>query len=367
MGRLLITFLLSVIGLMSGLTFLWKVPLIEKNRPSFKRRLKVSVIIPARNEEQSLPQLLSSLKDQNFPIEEIIVVDDDSTDRTLEVAEEFGIQVISEFEHTGKSAACWAGAKQAKGDYLVFLDADTFFVGSDALEKALSTYRQEMKTGLLSIQPYHVIKQFYETLAIVPNIVVMAGLNRFSLFQNLPKRGAFGPFILVNKEEYESVGGHGAILDSHMDDIELAKLYKTHHLPVEVFGGQESIHFRMFPEGVKQLLNGITKSLIHGSKGTHAVTLIAIGLWLLSTILPIVLFVLASIQEAILFIFLSIIMYGVGCLHFRWLMNKVGRFPWQTALVPFFYVLSFLVIYAWALIQVYILKKVSWRGRVHKV
>ncbi|MCC5894661.1 MAG: glycosyltransferase [Alkalibacterium sp.] len=355
------------LGLISGFFFLWKIPIIPRTNVN-QKTASVSIIIPARNEEQSLPLLLASIHEQTLRPLEVIVVDDDSSDRTVQIAEQFKATVLSTKSHSvtpkGKSAACWLGAQAAKGDWLVFLDSDTYFVHNDALRAIASVFVTNKENGLLSIQPYHEIKQFYETLSVVLNVMVMAGLNRFSLFRDkLPHRGAFGPFLLTTRKQYMQTGGHYAILDSHMDDIELAKLYKKKKWPVNVYGGQGSIHFRMFPEGVRQLVNGWTKSLIHGAKGTHLLVHISIGLWITGSFLTAILLIRSAVPFEPEVFFIALAVYAGYCVQFRWLMNKVGSFPVWTMIIPVISITAFLVLYAWAVIQVNFLKKVKWRDR----
>jgi glycosyltransferase involved in cell wall biosynthesis len=86
--------------------------------------VKISVIIPAFNEEKFLGNCLLSLKEQNFNDFEIIVVDNNSTDKTAEIAKKFGVILVSE-KNQGVAFARNKGAKVAKGEILAFTDADT--------------------------------------------------------------------------------------------------------------------------------------------------------------------------------------------------------------------------------------------------
>src|SRR5215475_9690868 len=86
--------------------------------------MKVSVIIPALNEEDSLPGLLGAIPEE--AVNEIIVVDNGSTDRTAAVARHCGARVVSE-NCRGYGAACWAGFKATQGEILVFMDGDESF------------------------------------------------------------------------------------------------------------------------------------------------------------------------------------------------------------------------------------------------
>ncbi|SFC15782.1 4,4'-diaponeurosporenoate glycosyltransferase [Alkalibacterium subtropicum] len=366
----MIQLLLFLIAFLSGFFFLWKLPLIKQAKGG-GLPASVSVIIPARDEETSLPKLLASLNGQSLDIKEIIVVDDESEDRTVEIAEEYDAVVLStresEYSVAGKSSACWLGAQHAKGDYLAFMDSDTQCAHKHAFKDILAQFKRNGDTGLLSIQPYHVIQSFYETLSIVPNIIVLAGLNRYTFFnKRIPERGAFGPFLFVKADEYFKLGGHEATLYTHMDGLAMADLYQKEDYPVTVYGGKNSIHFRMYPEGLQQLIQGWTKSFTYGAKVTHPMVMLSIMLWVTSTYLLLTGFIDGLLRSDVSYVFIILVGYLLHAVQFRWLMKKVGRFPWWTMLFSFIYISAFLLLYLWAVIQVYLLKKVKWRGREYK-
>lgn len=370
-----ILIVISLIGLLSGYFLLRDLPYIPEIIPEKVSEISLSIIIPARNEAKSLVHTLSSIKKQSCQPVEVIVVDDQPIDATVQTAHEFDVIVSTTDNYnedgkqkTGKSAACWVGAKQSRGEWLLFLDADTYFEKTDSLERVCSVYTANGLSGLLSIQPYHTIQSIYETISIVCNILVLAGMNRFTpLKDQLPKRGAFGPFLLCTRKEYFQIGGHQNCIDSHMDDIELAKSFQQKNLPVTIYGGKGSISFRMFPDGLTQLIQGWSKSIIHGSVGTHPIVWSAIILWISAGLLTPIALVLAfySISIASLIISLGLsIAYGWG---FALLANKVGKFPlWSFFFYPLF-ILAFLILFSWSFIQVHILHHISWRGRKIKL
>jgi cellulose synthase/poly-beta-1,6-N-acetylglucosamine synthase-like glycosyltransferase len=92
---------------------------------------RLSVIIPARNEADNLERLLRSLEQQSLRPDEVVVIDDHSVDQTASLAQSLGATVIRAPDlpagWLGKSWACWLGAQKAKGEVLIFLDADVFF------------------------------------------------------------------------------------------------------------------------------------------------------------------------------------------------------------------------------------------------
>lgn len=148
----------------------------ESGRP-FRTDGKLSVIIPARNEEGNLPYLLGSLQIQSIEGLDIIVVDDHSEDRTRDIAESFGVKVIASPPlpegWTGKNWAVANGYAEARGDILIFLDADVRLAPLTLLS-LLSA--RERKGGVLSVVPYHQTERFYERLALIPNILGLVRL-----------------------------------------------------------------------------------------------------------------------------------------------------------------------------------------------
>ena len=165
-----------------GFVFFFRVPLCHKKQAKNITRPTVSIIVPARNEESNIPNLVRSLQGQITLDDEIIVVDDHSEDNTAAVAEQKGARVIKSSEMppgwTGKTWACYQGARKAAGKVLVFLDADTF-IEEDGLDTILSNYIEN--DGVLSIQPYHEMNKLYEQFSAFFNLVLMAAMGSFTV------------------------------------------------------------------------------------------------------------------------------------------------------------------------------------------
>lgn len=116
-----------VVRWLIGWGLMWRLPRLPDL--SVVGSPKVSVLIPARNEESTLPNLLTALKQQTFKPYEIIVIDDQSADATPQIAEQAGVKVVQTSPlptgWTGKNWALKTGYAASSGDILVFLDADT--------------------------------------------------------------------------------------------------------------------------------------------------------------------------------------------------------------------------------------------------
>lgn len=364
---LFIVVLVNFISILSGFLMLWKVPLAIKGADNVSVKKTVSIIIPARNEENRLPKLLASLSNQSFKPIEVIVVDDESSDRTVAVAKKQGAKVIKKQkrdEWTGKSAVCWSGANEAKGDWLLFLDADTFFETKSSLEQLLVTYQSVGATGILSFQPFHKITNWYENLSAVFNIILMAGMNVFTpLGTQIETAGSFGPCILCEKEEYLIVGGHKAIQGAIMDDLALGEKFRENNFPVHCYGGQGLIQFQMYPEGIKQLAEGWTKSFGTAAQSTHPIVTGLISFWISGAFFTFGSLLVALLANDTSLLIIASLVCTVYALQFYWLARRFGQF---SLLILFGYPLFFLFfigLFVWSLFLTKVLHRVTWSGR----
>jgi 4,4'-diaponeurosporenoate glycosyltransferase len=235
-----------------GFLFLFRIHRCQRRSGESKSDPSVSIIIPARNEEYSLHILLDSLRNQGFSADEIIVVIGPSEDKTREVAEREGITVILSdpmpVGWLGKPWACFQGAKAAKGELLIFLDADTF-LEKDGLKKIVDTFLD--REGVVTIQPFHKTKKIYEQLSSYFNIVGMAGMGTFTFLGRLIKPvGLFGPCVVMSKKYYFESGGHLGVKGEVVEDLALGNRIKKQHVPIYCYGGKGTISFRMYPQGI---------------------------------------------------------------------------------------------------------------------
>jgi glycosyltransferase involved in cell wall biosynthesis len=248
----------------------------------------VSVIIPARNEEASLGACLESLVSQTGVSFEIVVVDDHSTDHTREIAESFAadrggdadaeprtpssggarnasaVRVIEADplpEHwTGKNNAVATGARAARGEWLLFTDADTVHLPG-SLARALAEAK-EHNADMLSYSPEQIAVSFWE-MAILP--VVFAELARQYppskvSDPNSPIAAANGQYILIRREAYDAVGGHAAIASEILEDVALARAVKASGRKIRFRYAADAVRTRMY-RNFSQLREGWTKNL----------------------------------------------------------------------------------------------------------
>jgi glycosyltransferase involved in cell wall biosynthesis len=227
---------------------------------------QVSVIVPARNEEACLADCLQSLASQTGVSFEIIVVDDHSTDRTREIAMSFpGVRVIAAAPlsdgWTGKNNAVTTGAAEARGQWLLFTDADTVHLPG-SLVRALKEARDN-GAELLSYSPEQIAVTFWE-MATLP--VVFAELARQYSPSKVsdpasPIAAANGQYILIRRETYDAVGGHGAIAGDILEDVALARAVKTSGRKICFRYAADAVRTRMY-RNYRQLRDGWTKNLV---------------------------------------------------------------------------------------------------------
>jgi len=230
----------------------------------------VSVIIPARNEEACLGTCLDSLVRQTGAACEIIVVDDHSSDRTREIAASFAqgnadkVSVIGASPlpdgWTGKNNAVATGERVARGEWLLFTDADTIHLPG-SLARAVA---EALANGadMLSYSPEQIAVGFWE-MATLP--VIFTELAR----QYPPRRvsdpaspiaAANGQYILIRREVYDAIGGHAAISGEILEDVALARAVKASGRKIRFRYGADAVRTRMY-RSFRQLREGWTKNL----------------------------------------------------------------------------------------------------------
>ena len=225
----------------------------------------VSIIVPARNEEACLGTCLQSLVAQTGISFEIIVVDDDSTDRTAEIARSFsGIDVIAAGPlpegWTGKNNAMSAGAKVAKGKWLLFTDADTVHQPG-SLARAVAEAEQH-GAALLSYSPEQEVHGFWEK-AVMPVIFAELATSYPPEAVNdatSPIAAANGQYLLISREAYDAVGGHAAVAGDLLEDVAVARLVKRSGRKIFFRYGGDAVCTRMY-RNFAQLREGWTKNL----------------------------------------------------------------------------------------------------------
>jgi 4,4'-diaponeurosporenoate glycosyltransferase len=384
------TIVVCVLGWLAGWAVMGRprsVGGLSQDRAARRGLEGVSVVVPARDEERSIAGLLAGLcdpQDPTAPPDRIIVVDDHSTDRTAEIAASFPMVEVLRApalpeRWTGKSWACHIGASHARaaagderteqtaGDaagetadpggahVIAFLDAD---VRLDRASLAAVVAERDRAGGLVSVQPWHQTERAYEQLSCLFNVIAVMGT---AIGSGRGATGAFGPVMVTSLADYDAVGGHDAVRSEVVEDLALAERYRDTARPVEVLEGGSAIRFRMYPGGIRQLVDGWAKNFATGAGSTRRWRLAAIVGWV--TALGTAAFALDDGLRGELDPVLGVALYLAFAAQLWWMFRQVGSFGALTAVLFPIPLVGFIVVFLRSLWLTHVRHSVTWRGR----
>jgi glycosyltransferase involved in cell wall biosynthesis len=256
----------------------------DRNPVTASGNHRVSIIVPARNEENDIEQSLTRLLQLDYDNYEVIAVNDRSTDRTGEIMEEvarnhkpdLGAPFLASFARSGdllrvihhqelpsgwlgKTHAMWTATNQATGDWLLFTDADVLFK-PDSLRRALA-YAEAEKADHVVLFPQMIMKRPGEYMMI-------AFFQTMFVFGHRPWKVAdpksrdhmgVGAFNLIRRSVYESVGTYEALRMEVLDDMKLGKVVKNAGFAQRNVFGDDLISIR-WAQGASGVVNNLTKN-----------------------------------------------------------------------------------------------------------
>ncbi|RPI78297.1 MAG: glycosyltransferase [Chloroflexi bacterium] len=334
---------------------------------------RVSVMVPARNEERNIERCVRSLLNQSYNNYELLVLNDDSQDRTGEILarlaeEDERLRVL---EGTflpegwgGKNWACWRLATEAKGEYFLFTDADTWH-HPDMLHDVVAAAHFN-KADLLSGFPKQEMETPAEKLVLPVLGFAFSVLSPFFLSSSLALAWlvpAVGQFLLFHRDAYTAIGGHAAVRNSLVEDIALGRRiikmrYRLVFAPIS-----DRVYCRMYRTN-QEVLNGLSRTLLPVFNFNLPLYLFAWGWMLYVFWQPLVVLGLflsgielsfSSGVYAFLSILVSLILWVVPTI--------VHRFLWYT---PLFYPLVILLSFLTASRSAYLhltRRSTVWKGR----
>lgn len=241
--------------------FLWIVinriflPALPK-QPTLAKSPFVSILVPMRNEERNVPSIVRSLKETDWEHAEFIILNDQSTDGTQaaldhEIAGDSRFTVLQGVElpdgWVGKVHACHQLQQHANGEYLFFVDADVRF-RKQAIRQTLSLM-EKRKAALLSGFPAFDVPVFLSKL-LVPMLHFVVLFHLPLLLANYTKfpaaTAANGMWMAFERKAYDSIGGHGAVRTSLVEDVHIARTLKQHGHKVLLANITASVKCRMY-------------------------------------------------------------------------------------------------------------------------
>lgn len=340
---------------------------LPRTAPAATIARPVSVVIPARDEELTLPALLDSLAALRTPVDEVIVVDDGSRDATAELARAGSATVLRATDPppgwTGKAWACHSGTQAASGTTLLFLDADTR-LAPDALERLAAAH--SAGAGLVSVQPFHTVVRPYEQLSSYFNIVAILASGAF-LPAGLSRPVAFGPCLLTSRVDYEAAGGHVGVRRAILDDLELARAYRRAGREVHCYRGAQTVWMHSYPAGVRAMVASWTKSLAAGAGAVSRVAMLLSVAWLCAHHAVLVGALVAAGRAVSggggYAVWGWLAAWLAVAVQLRWLLRRAGSFRWWTWVLFPVPLLVFDLVFALSLVQTAVRRSVRWRGR----
>jgi len=225
-------------------------PFLDRFDNKSTRHPKVSIILPARNEEEFLGKCLDSLEDQDYENYEIVVIDDSSEDGTREIILEHArksskiVPVYAKAKPegwTGKNWACMEGYKQASGDLLLFTDADT--IHSKNIITLAVDHLNSFELDALSVVPKMLAFDFW-TMVTLPMISTFLHTRFSPLNVNNPAKKTgyfFGSFFILKKRTYESVGMHEGVKHEIIEDGALGRKVKESGHKMKMVRGEHLV------------------------------------------------------------------------------------------------------------------------------
>ena len=266
----------TLVFLLAGYEYLTLMhfPTLPENSVSTMNGPLVSIILPVRNQANTVSECVTSLVALDYPQKEIIVVDGNSTDATQEILKTFDgkIKLVEEEPlpqgWVGKNWACHIGYKQATGDLLMFTDGDSIH-SRDSLAKTVN-YLEFTKADLVTLAPAAILRTFWEKLLQPPIFwLIMMFVGGKWVNDDSKPRWALGngQYMLFRREAYDKVGGHYAVRDRISEDYSLGRLIKANSLRLRMVTASDSLGVRMY-SSLPEIWRGWRKNF-YSVSGNH--------------------------------------------------------------------------------------------------
>ena len=267
------------------IAFLGFIPLLYRRRPRLRDYGPatdgplVSIVVPARNEASHIVWCLRTLLRTRYRNYEVIVVDDRSEDGTGEILSalvERGVENVRVVTGEalpegwfGKPWACWQGYRHARGELLLFTDADTRHE-PDLLGHAVAAM-EAAGVDLVTVLPRQVLASFWERL-VMPQFLVAIMLRygsarRIGRARNPLDVIANGQFILMRREAYEAIGGHEGVRGEVAEDLRLAQRTVAAGRRMLIAHAEDLMTTRMYAS-LREILDGWSKNVATGGRQT---------------------------------------------------------------------------------------------------
>ncbi len=321
-----ILFILFLILIINLFTFYRLRPHIETQTTA---QPLISILVPARDEEQSIERCIRSLLTQTYEQLEILVLDDHSSDETAAIVQrmcdELPIQYKGRLrllqgedlpsEWGGKNFACHQLAQQATGDYLFFTDADT--VHDPKVVASVLDCMQSRKVSLLTAQPTYELASLGERLVVPLLTFTIMTLLPVALIPRRPEPSLAtgnGQLLCFERSAYEHIGGHASVKNRILEDVLLARAVKSAGYRMIFVDAQDLVRCRMY-RSFREVWSGFSKNLFAFYNYSLPFALVGLILNVLLFIVPPLLLISAPfLQLSSTTLLLAALAYGLAVL-----------------------------------------------------
>jgi len=293
-----------------------KTPFLDEFKNKNNSTPKVSVILPARNEENYISKCLETLSIQDYKDFEVIAIDDSSEDKTGEIIEKFAKE-DSKIIHVaarekpqnwmGKNWACMEGFKKATGDLMLFTDADTKFE-KNVITLAVSHLQSENLDALTVIPRLRCIDKI--TKITLPMLSTFLHSRYSALNVNNPEKKVgyfFGSFFVIKRKVYEEIGTHEKVKQEIIEDGALGKITKESGYALKMVRGEHLIE-ALYSRSSKEMWNGLKRLMVplyHQNSGSAIGVFFAV-LFILFMPIPLLAYSIIAFESNLSFIILLI-------------------------------------------------------------
>lgn len=342
----------------------------------------ISLLIPARNEARNIARLLEGALRQQYDAYEVIVVDDHSIDATPDILAHYAardprLRVVHgdplPSGWMGKPYACVQAADAARGEWLIFLDADT--IPLPTFVAALVSFVQKQEYDMVTVFPFMELGSFWERFILPPFITLLHAVFPFHRLNAPDVRSdevmAIGQCICVRRDAYTAIGGHTAVRGEVLDDVMLARALHHAGFRTAAMLGLRDLRVRMYTSG-REVVAGLTKNAVAGFKSAgNRVLWQSIRLFGLA-LLPLVLLAWGVTMLALdrgewawVVCVHSLVVYAGASSFWGLLLHRRYALPWNYAVLWPFGLVCYGLITVRSLWKIRNGQGIEWKGRTY--
>ncbi len=356
--------------LLSASNVLWL--RLSSRPPRLTRGRKVSVLIPARDEEKNIAHCLDSLLEQTYANYEIVVLDDQSEDGTWEIIQGYATRFPERVRAvrgeplpgsgwSGKTHAMQQLARRARGDYLMFTDADTVH-GRQSISWAVTNieaHRADCVSGyvfqeLATLGELFIVPATYIMSAMVLPLWLIGATRAPGL------SFAIGQLIVFRRSAFEAIGGYAAVSGQISDDVAIAREMKKAGFREVFLDMRRHVRCRMY-SGYRASFNGISKNIYDFAKRRTLFVASAITILVGLVVFPFALLpvLIVTGDPGIQFASRCVVLFLAA-----WMLALYDRgLPWWSPLLYPIMFLHLLYMAWWSILQAFSGRAVLWKGR----